>query len=168
MAYVLPCFQEDDVDQLVKRMMALQTDIVDLQRSPLGRKQGGTLEDLWVELPWASDAGVFLAKLTHYRTMKGPPLPPKFWGTGRTLTLKMVFDSSVIGLKWQTGIEKIWVLKLFVLNFGSLEILCFFLPFSSREEQARELYRRLREKPRGKRHFSLASARFVWIVTLKM
>lgn len=45
-AYVLPCFQEDDVDQLVKKMMALQTDIVDLQRSPLGRKQGGTLEDL--------------------------------------------------------------------------------------------------------------------------
>lgn len=45
-AYVLLCFQEDDVDQLVKRMMALQTDIVDLQRSPLGRKQGGTLEDL--------------------------------------------------------------------------------------------------------------------------
>lgn len=34
------------MDQLVKRMMALQTDIVDLQRSPLGRKQGGTLEDL--------------------------------------------------------------------------------------------------------------------------
>ncbi|NXW71217.1 IKKB kinase, partial [Hirundo rustica] len=45
-AYLLPCLQEDDVDQLVKRMMALQTDIVDLQRSPLGRKQGGTLEDL--------------------------------------------------------------------------------------------------------------------------
>lgn len=45
-AYALPCFQEDDVDQLVKKMMALQTDIVDLQRSPLGRKQGGTLEDL--------------------------------------------------------------------------------------------------------------------------
>ncbi|NXG02846.1 IKKB kinase, partial [Sakesphorus luctuosus] len=40
------CGQEEDVDQLVKRMMALQTDIVDLQRSPLGRKQGGTLEDL--------------------------------------------------------------------------------------------------------------------------
>lgn len=40
------CGREDDVDQLVKRMMALQTDIVDLQRSPLGRKQGGTLEDL--------------------------------------------------------------------------------------------------------------------------
>lgn len=45
-AYVVPCFQEEDVEQLVKRMMALQTDIVDLQRSPLGRKQGGTLEDL--------------------------------------------------------------------------------------------------------------------------
>ncbi|NXN13869.1 IKKB kinase, partial [Indicator maculatus] len=40
------CGREDDVDQLVKKMMALQTDIVDLQRSPLGRKQGGTLEDL--------------------------------------------------------------------------------------------------------------------------
>ncbi|NXX17717.1 IKKB kinase, partial [Podargus strigoides] len=40
------CGREEDVDQLVKRMMALQTDIVDLQRSPLGRKQGGTLEDL--------------------------------------------------------------------------------------------------------------------------
>ncbi|NXX50156.1 IKKB kinase, partial [Tricholaema leucomelas] len=40
------CGWEDDVDQLVKKMMALQTDIVDLQRSPLGRKQGGTLEDL--------------------------------------------------------------------------------------------------------------------------
>ncbi|NWU63117.1 IKKB kinase, partial [Pterocles burchelli] len=40
------CGREDDVDQLVKRMMALQTDIVDLQRSPLGRKQAGTLEDL--------------------------------------------------------------------------------------------------------------------------
>ncbi|KAF3825434.1 hypothetical protein GH733_005416 [Mirounga leonina] len=31
---------------LVERMMALQTDIVDLQRSPMGRKQGGTLDDL--------------------------------------------------------------------------------------------------------------------------
>ncbi|XP_066063713.1 inhibitor of nuclear factor kappa-B kinase subunit beta-like isoform X1 [Chamaea fasciata] len=40
------CGWEDDVEQVVKRMMALQTDIVDLQRSPLGRKQGGTLEDL--------------------------------------------------------------------------------------------------------------------------
>nr|XP_042701385.1 inhibitor of nuclear factor kappa-B kinase subunit beta isoform X4 [Chrysemys picta bellii] len=40
------CGREEDVDQLVKRMMALQADIVDLQRSPLGRKQGGTLEDL--------------------------------------------------------------------------------------------------------------------------
>ncbi|XP_066063951.1 inhibitor of nuclear factor kappa-B kinase subunit beta-like [Chamaea fasciata] len=40
------CGREDDVEQVVKRMMALQTDIVDLQRSPLGRKQGGTLEDL--------------------------------------------------------------------------------------------------------------------------
>ncbi|KAM8794629.1 inhibitor of nuclear factor kappa-B kinase subunit beta [Eudromia elegans] len=40
------CGREEDVDELVKKMMALQTDIVDLQRSPLGRKQGGTLEDL--------------------------------------------------------------------------------------------------------------------------
>ncbi|XP_019401582.1 PREDICTED: inhibitor of nuclear factor kappa-B kinase subunit beta isoform X1 [Crocodylus porosus] len=40
------CGREEDVEQLVKRMMALQTDIVDLQRSPLGWKQGGTLEDL--------------------------------------------------------------------------------------------------------------------------
>ncbi|TFK08199.1 mitochondrial Rho GTPase 2 [Platysternon megacephalum] len=40
------CGREEDVDQLVKMMMALQADIVDLQRSPLGRKQGGTLEDL--------------------------------------------------------------------------------------------------------------------------
>lgn len=38
--------QENEVKQLVERMMALQTDIVDLQRSPLGWKQGGTLDDL--------------------------------------------------------------------------------------------------------------------------
>lgn len=38
--------QENDVKHLVERMMALQTDIVDLQRSPMGRKQGGTLDDL--------------------------------------------------------------------------------------------------------------------------
>lgn len=50
---------------------------------------------------------MFLAKLTHYRAMKGLFLPPKLWGTGRTLTLKMVFDSPVIGLKWQTGTGKI-------------------------------------------------------------
>ncbi|CAO2611639.1 Inhibitor of nuclear factor kappa-B kinase subunit beta [Lemmus lemmus] len=40
------CGREDDVKHLVERMMALQTDIVDLQRSPMGRKQGGTLDDL--------------------------------------------------------------------------------------------------------------------------
>uniref|UniRef100_A0A8D0H891 Inhibitor of nuclear factor kappa B kinase subunit beta n=1 Tax=Sphenodon punctatus TaxID=8508 RepID=A0A8D0H891_SPHPU len=39
------CGREEDVEQLVRRMMALQTDILDLQRSPLGWKQGGTLED---------------------------------------------------------------------------------------------------------------------------
>ncbi|XP_021506143.2 inhibitor of nuclear factor kappa-B kinase subunit beta isoform X1 [Meriones unguiculatus] len=38
--------QENDVKHLVEQMMALQTDIVDLQRSPMGRKQGGTLDDL--------------------------------------------------------------------------------------------------------------------------
>ncbi|KAF6084125.1 inhibitor of nuclear factor kappa B kinase subunit beta [Phyllostomus discolor] len=38
--------QENEVKHLVERMMALQTDIVDLQRSPMGRKQGGTLDDL--------------------------------------------------------------------------------------------------------------------------
>uniref|UniRef100_A0A5F9DBK2 IkappaB kinase n=1 Tax=Oryctolagus cuniculus TaxID=9986 RepID=A0A5F9DBK2_RABIT len=40
------CGREDEVKHLVERMMALQTDIVDLQRSPMGRKQGGTLDDL--------------------------------------------------------------------------------------------------------------------------
>ncbi|TKC40415.1 hypothetical protein EI555_010652, partial [Monodon monoceros] len=40
------CGRENEVKQLVERMMALQTDIVDLQRSPLGWKQGGTLDDL--------------------------------------------------------------------------------------------------------------------------
>lgn len=40
------CGREDDVKRLVEKMMALQTDIVDLQRSPMGRKQGGTLDDL--------------------------------------------------------------------------------------------------------------------------
>uniref|UniRef100_A0A8C0WDA5 Inhibitor of nuclear factor kappa-B kinase subunit beta n=1 Tax=Castor canadensis TaxID=51338 RepID=A0A8C0WDA5_CASCN len=40
------CGRENDVKHLVERMMALQTDIVDLQRSPMGRKQGGTLDDL--------------------------------------------------------------------------------------------------------------------------
>uniref|UniRef100_A0A672U0A2 IkappaB kinase n=1 Tax=Strigops habroptila TaxID=2489341 RepID=A0A672U0A2_STRHB len=37
---------EFGISEYMKKMMALQTDIVDLQRSPLGRKQGGTLEDL--------------------------------------------------------------------------------------------------------------------------
>ncbi|XP_004633123.1 inhibitor of nuclear factor kappa-B kinase subunit beta isoform X2 [Octodon degus] len=40
------CGRENEVKYLVERMMALQTDIVDLQRSPMGRKQGGTLDDL--------------------------------------------------------------------------------------------------------------------------
>ncbi|XP_070356141.1 inhibitor of nuclear factor kappa-B kinase subunit beta isoform X4 [Equus asinus] len=40
------CGRENEVRHLVERMMALQTDIVDLQRSPMGRKQGGTLDDL--------------------------------------------------------------------------------------------------------------------------
>uniref|UniRef100_A0A2K6G488 Inhibitor of nuclear factor kappa-B kinase subunit beta n=1 Tax=Propithecus coquereli TaxID=379532 RepID=A0A2K6G488_PROCO len=40
------CGQENEVKHLVERMMALQTDIVDLQRSPMGRKPGGTLDDL--------------------------------------------------------------------------------------------------------------------------
>ncbi|XP_038602545.1 inhibitor of nuclear factor kappa-B kinase subunit beta [Tachyglossus aculeatus] len=40
------CGREAEVEQLVGRMMALQTDIVDLQRSPMGRKQGGNLDDL--------------------------------------------------------------------------------------------------------------------------
>ncbi|XP_068931924.1 inhibitor of nuclear factor kappa-B kinase subunit beta isoform X1 [Petaurus breviceps papuanus] len=39
-------YQEIDVKHLVEQMMALQTDIVDLQRSPMSRKQGGTLDDL--------------------------------------------------------------------------------------------------------------------------
>ncbi|XP_036607256.1 inhibitor of nuclear factor kappa-B kinase subunit beta isoform X1 [Trichosurus vulpecula] len=39
-------YQEADVKHLVEQMMALQTDIVDLQRSPMSRKQGGTLDDL--------------------------------------------------------------------------------------------------------------------------
>nr|XP_016853156.1 PREDICTED: inhibitor of nuclear factor kappa-B kinase subunit beta [Anolis carolinensis] len=38
--------REEDVDQLVKKTMALQTDIVDLQRIPQGRKQGSSLDDL--------------------------------------------------------------------------------------------------------------------------
>ncbi|XP_036607257.1 inhibitor of nuclear factor kappa-B kinase subunit beta isoform X2 [Trichosurus vulpecula] len=40
------CGREADVKHLVEQMMALQTDIVDLQRSPMSRKQGGTLDDL--------------------------------------------------------------------------------------------------------------------------
>ncbi|KAH0623097.1 hypothetical protein JD844_031048 [Phrynosoma platyrhinos] len=40
------CGREEEVDQLVKKTMALQTDIVDLQRIPQGRKQGSSLDDL--------------------------------------------------------------------------------------------------------------------------
>ncbi|XP_069070197.1 inhibitor of nuclear factor kappa-B kinase subunit beta isoform X1 [Pleurodeles waltl] len=40
------CGREEEVEQLVGKMMALQTDIVDLQRSPLSRRQGGSLDDL--------------------------------------------------------------------------------------------------------------------------
>uniref|UniRef100_A0A8C5SP69 IkappaB kinase n=1 Tax=Laticauda laticaudata TaxID=8630 RepID=A0A8C5SP69_LATLA len=36
----------EDVEQLVKKTMALQTDIVELQRIPQGRKQGSSLDDL--------------------------------------------------------------------------------------------------------------------------
>ncbi|XP_039222795.1 inhibitor of nuclear factor kappa-B kinase subunit beta [Crotalus tigris] len=38
--------REEDVEQLVKKTMALQTDIVELQRIPQGRKQGSSLDDL--------------------------------------------------------------------------------------------------------------------------
>ncbi|KAG8141229.1 hypothetical protein E2320_006871 [Naja naja] len=38
--------REGDVEQLVKKTMALQTDIVELQRIPQGRKQGSSLDDL--------------------------------------------------------------------------------------------------------------------------
>uniref|UniRef100_A0A803TWI2 IkappaB kinase n=1 Tax=Anolis carolinensis TaxID=28377 RepID=A0A803TWI2_ANOCA len=46
--FCVPSFspKEEDVDQLVKKTMALQTDIVDLQRIPQGRKQGSSLDDL--------------------------------------------------------------------------------------------------------------------------
>ncbi|XP_053125130.1 inhibitor of nuclear factor kappa-B kinase subunit beta [Hemicordylus capensis] len=40
------CGREKDVEQLVKKTMALQTDIVELQRIPQGRKQGINLDDL--------------------------------------------------------------------------------------------------------------------------
>ncbi|XP_062995602.1 inhibitor of nuclear factor kappa-B kinase subunit beta isoform X2 [Elgaria multicarinata webbii] len=40
------CGREEEVEQLVKKTMALQTDIVDLQRTPQGRKQGSSLDDL--------------------------------------------------------------------------------------------------------------------------
>lgn len=40
------CGREEDVEQLVRKTMALQTDIVDLQRIPQGRKQGSSLDDL--------------------------------------------------------------------------------------------------------------------------
>ncbi|XP_077326051.1 inhibitor of nuclear factor kappa-B kinase subunit beta [Lithobates pipiens] len=40
------CGREQEVQQLVEKMMALQTDSVDLQRNPLGRRHRGTLEDI--------------------------------------------------------------------------------------------------------------------------
>ncbi|CAH2275175.1 Inhibitor of nuclear factor kappa-B kinase subunit beta [Pelobates cultripes] len=40
------CGREQEVQQLVEKMMALQTDSVDLQRNPLGRKHCGTLDDI--------------------------------------------------------------------------------------------------------------------------
>ncbi|KAE8619361.1 hypothetical protein XENTR_v10009735 [Xenopus tropicalis] len=40
------CGREREVQALVDKMMALQTDSVDLQRNPLGRKHRGTLDDL--------------------------------------------------------------------------------------------------------------------------
>ncbi|KAL8173998.1 UNVERIFIED_CONTAM: hypothetical protein K2H54_036370 [Gekko kuhli] len=40
------CGQEEEVEELVKKTMALQTEIVDLQRIPQGRKQGSSLDDL--------------------------------------------------------------------------------------------------------------------------
>lgn len=48
---LLPCLpfsfsQEEEVEELVKKTMALQTEIVDLQRIPQGRKQGSSLDDL--------------------------------------------------------------------------------------------------------------------------
>ncbi|XP_044293262.1 inhibitor of nuclear factor kappa-B kinase subunit beta isoform X1 [Varanus komodoensis] len=40
------CGREEEVEQLVKKTMALQTDIVDLQRIPQGRKPGSSLDEL--------------------------------------------------------------------------------------------------------------------------
>lgn len=40
------CGREQEVQQLVEKMMALQTDSVDLQRNPLGRRHRGTLDDI--------------------------------------------------------------------------------------------------------------------------
>ncbi|KAG8441159.1 hypothetical protein GDO86_006774 [Hymenochirus boettgeri] len=40
------CGREQEVQFLVDKMMALQTDSVELQRNPLGRKHRGTLDDL--------------------------------------------------------------------------------------------------------------------------
>uniref|UniRef100_A0A8C5R0G1 IkappaB kinase n=1 Tax=Leptobrachium leishanense TaxID=445787 RepID=A0A8C5R0G1_9ANUR len=40
------CGREQEVQQLVEKMMVLQTDSVDLQRNPLGRKHRGTLDDI--------------------------------------------------------------------------------------------------------------------------
>ncbi|XP_063787811.1 inhibitor of nuclear factor kappa-B kinase subunit beta [Pseudophryne corroboree] len=40
------CGREQEVQLLVEKMMALQTDSVDLQRNPLGRRHRGTLDDI--------------------------------------------------------------------------------------------------------------------------
>ncbi|XP_053319015.1 inhibitor of nuclear factor kappa-B kinase subunit beta [Spea bombifrons] len=40
------CGREQEVQHLVEKMMELQTDSVDLQRNPLGRKYRGTLDDI--------------------------------------------------------------------------------------------------------------------------
>ncbi|CAI9573616.1 unnamed protein product [Staurois parvus] len=40
------CGREQEVQHLVEKMMALQTDSVDLQRNPLGRRHRGTLDDI--------------------------------------------------------------------------------------------------------------------------
>ncbi|XP_056426950.1 inhibitor of nuclear factor kappa-B kinase subunit beta isoform X2 [Hyla sarda] len=43
---VRECGREQEVQHLVEKMMALQTDSVDLQRNPLGRRSRGTLDDI--------------------------------------------------------------------------------------------------------------------------
>lgn len=155
------------MDQLVKRMMALQTDIVDLQRSPLGRKQGGTLEDLWVELPWASDAGVFLAKLTHYRTMKGLLPPPKLWGTGRTWTLKLAFwlicHWSEVADRHRKDLSSQTTCSLFWFFGNSLFFPAFFLLEKNKPESCTEDWERSQEVKD-----TLLKVSLLWIVTLEM